>query len=323
MRPDVSCFVSWLNWDVYRMDETLDIDVASWNLEGDALRRIRGQVFIEEQSVPPEIEQDGHDDTATHFLVKEAGVAVGCGRLLPDGKVGRMAVLEEHRGRGLGAALLDAIVRHAYGNGVLRLYLHAQSQAADFYRRAGFQASGDEFEEAGIPHIAMSLELDYRDADSFITGVDIPEPFATLAVALSKGARRHLRIYSHKLDHELFDNAELASALTRLVRRGRQSDIRILINDAKPMTSRGHRLLELSRRLSSTISIRVLDEHPELPEATFVVRDNDGILYKPDEHGANGFYEPASRASAKRFITAFDALWRWGQNDPRLRRLTM
>ena len=305
------------------MDETLDIDVVSWNLEASSLRRIRDQVFTEEQGVPPEIEQDDHDATATHFLVKQAGTAVGCGRLLPDGKVGRMAVLQEYRGRGVGGELLDAIVKHAYGNGVSRLYLHAQSQAADFYRRAGFQAYGDEFEEAGIPHVAMSLEPDYSNADSFITGVDFPEPFATLAVALSKGARRHLRIYSHRLDHEVFDNPELASALTRLVRRGRQSDIRILINDAMPMTSRGHRLLELSRRLSSTISIRVLDEHPELPEATFVVRDNDGILYKPDEHGANGFYEPGSRASAKRFVTAFDTLWRWGQIDPRLRRLTM
>jgi predicted GNAT family N-acyltransferase len=305
------------------MDETLDIDVVSWSLEGDTLRRIRDQVFTEEQGVPPEIEQDGHDATATHFLVTQAGAPLACGRLLPDGKVGRMAVLQAHRRRGVGAKLLDAIVRHAYGNGVLRLYLHAQRQAADFYRRAGFEAFGEEFEEAGIPHVAMSLELDYREADSFITGVDFPEPFATLAVALSEGARRHLRIYSHRLDHKVFDNPELASALTRLVRRGRQSDIRILVNDAKPMTSRGHRLLELSRRLSSSISIRVLDEHPELPEATFVVRDNDGILYKPDERGANGFYEPASRASAKRFVTSFDALWRWGQNDPSLRRLTM
>jgi predicted GNAT family N-acyltransferase len=303
------------------MTDTHRIDVVSWNNEREALSRIRGNVFTEEQGVPSEIEQDDKDFSATHFLMTLAGDAIGCGRLLPDGKVGRMAVLPDYRRRGLGAEMLDYIVRHARSKGVRRLYLHAQSEAKSFYRRAGFTALGDEFMEAGIPHVAMELQVGFSDADEFITGVEYPEPFATLAVALATGARRHLRIYSHSLDHEVFDNSELTSAMTALVRRGRQSDIRILVNDARPMTIRGHRILELSRRLSSTIGIRVLDQHPELPEATYVVRDNDGILFKPDERGANGFFEPASRASARRFVESFDVLWRWGRQDPRLRRL--
>ena len=89
------------------------------------------------------------------------------------------------------------------------------------------------------------------------------------------------------------------------------------------MVQRGHRLLQLSRRLSSSIAIRVLEEHPELPEATYVVRDNDGVVYKPDELGHPGFYEPDSRASAKKFVEGFDALWRLGERDPRLRQLVM
>jgi predicted GNAT family N-acyltransferase len=305
------------------MDDSIAIEVVSWNVQREALRDIRDRVFIEEQGVPIEIEHDEHDETATHFLLTRGREALACGRLLPDGQITRMAVLPQHRGQGLGKRLLVDMVAYAGKHGVRRLHLHAQQHASDFYRAAGFVEYGEPFEEAGIRHIAMEQLMDYRGAEGFITGVEYPEPFATLAVTLADKARRHLRIYSHTLDHEVFDNADLAAAMTRLVRRGRQSDIRILVNDPRPMVSRGHRLLQLSRRLSSTISIRVLDEHPELPEASYIVRDHDGILYKPDERGANGFFEPDSRASAKRFVEGFDVLWRWGKTDPRLRRLTL
>jgi predicted GNAT family N-acyltransferase len=305
------------------MPETPNIEVVSWNLDRETLRSIRTKVFIEEQGVPEDIEQDEHDDSATHFLITDRYIALGCGRLLPDGKIGRMAVLPEHRNRGLGRMLLDYIVNHARSRGYQRLYLHAQSQALDFYQAAGFAPFGETFEEAGIAHVAMEMLIDYSGAGSFITGVQYPEPFATLALELAKSARRKLRIYSYHLDHEVFDKADFAAAVSELARRGRYSEIRILISDSRPLVSRGHRLLQLARRLSSTIAIRVLAEHPELPEATYVVRDSDGVVYKPDERSRDGFYEPDSRASAKKFVEGFDALWRLGQRDPRLRQLTL
>lgn len=305
------------------MTDTPQIEVVSWNLNRETLRSIRDKVFIEEQGVPEEIEHDDSDETATHFLITDRYIALGCGRLLPDGKIGRMAVLPEHRGKGLGHLLLHYMVDYAKQHGYQRLYLHSQSYANGFYEAAGFAAFGEPFEEAGIPHTAMELLIDYAGADDFITGVQYPEPFATLALELARSASRNLRIYSYYLDHDVFDNEEFAAAVSALARSGRYSDIRILISDSRPLVSRGHRLLQLSRRLSSTISIRVLAEHPELPEATYVVRDSDGVVYKPDERGRDGFYEPASRASAKKFIEGFDALWRWGERDPRLRQLTI
>ncbi len=305
------------------MADDIQIEVVSWNLNLETLRSIRDKVFIEEQGVPESIEHDASDETATHFLISDQYIALGCGRLLPDGKIGRMAVLPEHRGKGLGHKLLDAIVSYAKRHGYQRLYLHSQSHANGFYQAAGFVPFGDSFEEAGIPHTAMELQIDYSDAGGFITGVQYPEPFATLALELARSASRNLRIYSYYLDHDVFDNQAFTDAVSALARSGRYSDIRILISDPKPLVSRGHRLLQLSRRLSSSIAIRVLAEHPELPEATYVVRDNDGVIYKPDERSRDGFYEPGSRASAKKFVEGFDALWRWGERDPRLRQLTI
>ena len=305
------------------MPEHTQVETVSWNTNGDTLCAIRGKVFIEEQGVPEAIERDGKDVHAMHFLLTLGTEPVGCGRLLKDGKVGRMAVLPEHRGQGLGAELLHAITGYARDHGYKRLYLHSQAHATDFYAAAGFAPIGEAFEEAGIPHRAMELLIDYSAVQGFVRCVDYPEPFATLAVNLAGTARRHLRIYSQRLDHEVFDRQELSAAMAALVRRGRQSDIRILVNDARSMVSRGHRLLELSRRLSSSISIRILDDHPRIPEATYLLRDNNGVLYKPQEMGENGFFEPDSRASAKRFLEEFDTLWHWGRTDPRLRQLTL
>ncbi|MEM0952562.1 MAG: GNAT family N-acetyltransferase [Pseudomonadota bacterium] len=303
--------------------DTVEVSEISWNRGEETLSSIRERVFIEEQGVPREIEMDGADTSATHFLLTVNTIALGCGRLLPDGKIGRMAVLKSHRGLGLGRQLLDNIVAYARRHGYRRLYLHAQSHALAFYEAAGFSADGEPFDEAGIAHRAMSMTVDFAGADHFITGVEYPKPFDLLAQTLAESARRTLRIYSARLDHEVFDRQDMASAMTKLARRGRLSDVRILVSDARPIVGRGHRLLEIARRLSSTVSIRVLDEHPELPEATYMVRDNSGVLYKPDDRGRAGFYEPNSRASAARFLDQFDRLWRWSEVDPRLRTLRL
>ena len=84
---------------------------------------------------------------------------VGTGRLLPDGHVGRMAVLRDWRGRGVGSAILSALVDRAAARGMGRLVLNAQTHAVPFYARHGFAAFGEEFMEADIPHIAMAREL--------------------------------------------------------------------------------------------------------------------------------------------------------------------
>lgn len=122
--------------------------------------RVRDAVFVVEQGVPREIERDAWDAQCDHALAFAAGGrAVGTGRLLPDGHIGRMAVLAEWRGRGIGSRILAALVARARERGMPRVVLNAQTHAAPFYARHGFAASGPEFMEAGIPHLAMAREL--------------------------------------------------------------------------------------------------------------------------------------------------------------------
>jgi predicted GNAT family N-acyltransferase len=123
-------------------------------------RTVREKVFIEEQKVPHELEWDEWDERCDHAVACDTrGRAIGTARLAPGGKLGRMAVLREWRGLGVGAALLDVLLVRARERSLTRVMLHAQTHAAGFYRRFGFSEQGGEFSEAGIPHLEMSLEL--------------------------------------------------------------------------------------------------------------------------------------------------------------------
>ena len=138
----------------------LRIELVSW---GDARAHaapIRFTVFVEEQKVPAEIELDEHDARCVHALAwSGAGQAVGTGRLLPDGHIGRMAVLKAWRGRGVGAALLERLVGAARERGDAEVVLSAQTHAVEFYRRHGFAEEGEVYQDAGIAHRDMRRVL--------------------------------------------------------------------------------------------------------------------------------------------------------------------
>jgi predicted GNAT family N-acyltransferase len=132
----------------------------SWSEAGAALRQIRKIVFVDEQRVPEELEWDGSDEHCLHVLAETAaGGAVGTGRLLADGHIGRMAVMKGWRGRGVGGALLAELIAAAREARHSMVELSAQTHAIGFYRRFGFEVVGDEYLDAGIPHRMMRLAL--------------------------------------------------------------------------------------------------------------------------------------------------------------------
>ncbi|VCU70886.1 putative N-acetyltransferase YjcF [Pigmentiphaga humi] len=135
----------------------------SWDeLQTDA-SSIRQAVFVDEQSVPLELEYDDADAVSLHVVAYDGrGRPVGTGRLLPDGHVGRMAVHRHARGLGVGGAVLDALIEQARQRGHTQLLLHAQTRAQAFYETRGFHAEGDEFLEAGIVHVLMVRALEMR-----------------------------------------------------------------------------------------------------------------------------------------------------------------
>ncbi|HUL93552.1 MAG TPA: GNAT family N-acetyltransferase [Burkholderiales bacterium] len=142
------------------MPPQFTVRIMNWRDALPLARPVREKVFIEEQNVPRELEWDEWDERCDHALACDsAGNPIGTARLLPDGRIGRMAVSKEWRRKGVGSALLAALLDRARGRGTTRSLLHAQTQAAGFYRRFGFSERGEEFLEAGIPHVEMTLDL--------------------------------------------------------------------------------------------------------------------------------------------------------------------
>lgn len=131
-----------------------------WDVALPHARPIRLQVFVEEQGVPLELEWDAADALSEHAVAFDAaGAAVATGRLLPDGHIGRMAVLRAARGRGIGGRVLETLIERARARGMRDVVLSAQVHAIAFYARFGFETAGSEFIEAGIPHVEMRRSL--------------------------------------------------------------------------------------------------------------------------------------------------------------------
>ncbi|MCB1723918.1 MAG: GNAT family N-acetyltransferase [Gammaproteobacteria bacterium] len=135
---------------------TVSITAVDWQAHREKLLAIRVAVFVEEQGVPSELEHDEHDADALHVLATDDRYgAIGTGRLLANGHIGRMAVLASHRGQGIGGDMLRALLDIAAQRDLPQVFLNAQCSAVPFYERHGFIAEGDVFIDAGIDHRRM------------------------------------------------------------------------------------------------------------------------------------------------------------------------
>jgi len=316
-----------------------------WSTHKEKLRAIRERVFIEEQRVPRDIEWDGLDEDASHFIaLNEMGLALGTARLLTNtGQIGRMAVLKEQRGRDIGRQLLKAAIDHAIAVGLPRVFLHAQMHAEGFYRKSGFLPVGDEFLEAGIPHVEMELALPIpfkasaRDRRLPLVNPaagTTPNPRNAIrtfqsesdcrdaVVELIAFARRKVLILSPNLDAALFAHEPTLLAFSEFARRSRHASARVLIEDARTIAEIAHPMLELVRRMPSKIEMRRLPDE-NVPSRSFIVVDDVAIWVQPDVQAYVGWLNLNDRVEARRLTDEFTSLHERSTDDPELRLLAL
>lgn len=142
------------------MSNPFTVSLVCWHDGEPLLRAIREAVFIVEQGVPAELEWDGLDEGCRHALaLSHQGDAIGCGRILADGHIGRIAVLPQWRKQKVGTAIMEALLDDARAHGYKQVDVDAQTHAMPFYHRFGFVEHGEVFLDAGLPHIKMKLPL--------------------------------------------------------------------------------------------------------------------------------------------------------------------
>ena len=140
-------------------DVAFNLQQVSWQDLESHLRNIRSRVFIEEQHVPAEMEWDGYDETCVHIIVEMNGEYVATGRLLETGQIGRMAVLQACRRKGIASKILEMILSIAESKQMETVFLNSQLEVVGFYKKYGFQEIGAVFDDAGIPHRKMKKAL--------------------------------------------------------------------------------------------------------------------------------------------------------------------
>lgn len=314
--------------------DDFSVEPASWSADLADLRAVRTEVFVVEQAVPEDEEWDEHDERSYHVIARDPhGRPIGTGRLTPMHTIGRMAVLRDWRGRGVGEAILRTLLERARERHLAAVELHAQVHAIPFYERAGFSAYGDEYDECGIAHRTMRLELDApatRDeatpvpaahAGGILQTVTRDEArVATLAVI--DGARRELAVMTRNLDPDLFEQTDTLEALKRLAVGAPNVRIRFLVLEPARASSEAARLVALAGRLSSVFAFRApVEEIDRQYPGAFMANDRGDWYERALASRFKGEGASRARAKAAQLLARFDEIWERREPAADMRRL--
>ncbi|MBD8526934.1 GNAT family N-acetyltransferase [Pseudomarimonas arenosa] len=307
------------------------VEMADFERDRSAIAAIREPVFEVEQQVPHDVVWDDLDPRSQHALARDPQCKpIGAGRLTPDFKIGRMAVLPEWRNRGVGAALLQALIDRARARHAPQVWLHAQVEAIDFYRHHGFEPEGEQFIEADIPHQLMRLVLSElppleRDAPPPVVATEEIE-FSDLdrahelCLELLKSAKHQLWIYTRDLDPELFRGPSIEAELRRIATSGRQAQILILVQDLETAGRNGGALLALAQRLSSTVSIRQPETEEHLQFAgCYLLSDQFGVMERPIASRFEGSMQLRAPGRQRQRLDDFRQAWEHSRSATELR----
>lgn len=311
------------------------IEIADFEHDLADLRAVREPVFVVEQKVPLELEWDELDPRSRHVLARDVdGKPIGTGRLTPEHKIGRMAVVREWRGRGVGDAMLTTLVDLARSLGHPDVELHAQVSAMGFYEKFGFVAFGDEYEEAGIQHRSMVLRLEPLAAPTphplpptkpgGLIDVESLDQAREIALQLAAQARRRLWLYTRDLDALLHDTPAMLQAIKTFALSSREAQVRVLLHDPTTAVRNGHGLIALAHRIPSRIEMRVIGEEPDtLYAGAFVAEDSGGYLFRPVGSRFEGTADLHGPGRQRQLRDYFEQVWERAVPIPELRPITI
>ena len=310
------------------------VEPADYRADLADLRRIREPVFVEEQQVPLAEEWDELDPQCQHVIARDSEHRpIGTGRLTPEHKIGRMAVLPEWRGRGVGEALLIALIDRAKAMGLREVSLNAQVGALGFYEKFSFVAYGERFEEAGIEHQAMRLALEpglanmrpaARPRGPSRRAEDFEGLQATLEAVreLVIHARRELLVYTRDLEPAVYAHPAVVDAFKDFAVSGRNGSVRFIVQDPMAAQRQPHPLIALAQRLPSVFSMRRPQDLEELQyPSVFVANDSDGYLFRLLGSRYEGDWSPALPGRNRQLREHFQRVWERARPCTELRAL--
>jgi predicted GNAT family N-acyltransferase len=298
------------------------VEPADYHADFDDLRAVREEVFITEQNIPKDIEFDHIDPDCIHFIARDNfHQAIGTARLSPDQKFGRMAVLKTWRKKGVGKALLLALMDKARKLGWIEVTLNAQTESIKFYEKFGFAIVGDVFMEANIPHRSMQLQLEPitvsgrpapkpRDAIVEIAELNSLEDTSSAILQLIGNARRQICLYSPDLEPIVYGRADVVESLKQFAINSGGGNVLIIVKDTLAVRSQPHPLIDLAQRLSSVFVLRTPVEADDLEyPSAYLFNDRDGYLFRQQSNRYLGVWSPTLPSRNRQLTEEFERVW--------------
>ncbi|MFN3236199.1 MAG: GNAT family N-acetyltransferase [Pseudomonadales bacterium] len=315
-----------------------DTAEVSWRSGGKLIRALRKPVFQAELGLGQDYVEDAFDPEQIHFHCQLDQQTIGAIRMDLEGSISRLCVDSGHRHQGVGTALLEAVIAKGRRFGLKHLTIHDVPESLGaFLSQSGFSASHEAGQyERRLDDVAAfhrtrsnlggtaydSADASYRlgETAGFLL-LRREDEFRRVIEAMCQQASQSIQIMSPLLDHKLFDSTELYEICSSLGRKNKYTRIEILLYDSHRVVKHGHGLLDIARRLPSSIGMRIV--HPELRSSNheYVLVDDAGLIYRQDYEQYEGYANFKDVTEANRLRRQFRAAWESGLQDPNLRQL--
>lgn len=298
------------------------IEPADYKADFKDLRAVRDSVFIIEQHIPADLEQDDKDPLSHHVIARDNHHnPVGTGRLTPKGQIGRIAVLHQWRNQGVGQSLLRALIEKAQKQGLNQITLETPASASGFFQKFGFIGEGEAFNVAGNEFQRMSMTLTPlaerrrqsakpRETSVPAEKLDNLEAHLESAIRLITEARRQICIYTRDLEHGLYGHNDVVEAFRQFAINSRDGCVQIIVQDTFAARSKPHALIDLAQRLPSSFQLRTpVEREDQQYSSAFLINDRDGYLFRLNAERYQGEWSPNHPARKKQLYEEFDRIW--------------
>ena len=320
-----------------------DTREVTWDKFGKLIRVVRQNVLVGELDLPETFVKDEVDNVATHWVAEaDSGQTIGSVRMTVEGELSRLAVLPEHRHKGIGHTLIELAVTKARRFGLQEVHAEVLEHLVPMYLDGGFTPEPQTHTAYDHKHRKLTKILDDEDQDVTLRGLvgneleDVAyrlgedkkyillrneDDFRNIIMEMCQQATHSIRILSPFLDHKLFNSTELKEVFSALARRNKNTFIEILLYDSHRVVKNSHAILEISRKLPSSISFKIV--HPELRQQNheFVIVDGCGLVHRLDHEVYEGYANFRDVTEANRLTRQFVRAWESGLHDPNLRAL--
>jgi predicted GNAT family N-acyltransferase len=312
-----------------------------WKENESTIRRIRRQIFVTELDITGFVDEDETDRTAIHWLASnDNDHIIGIIRMTPTGEISQFGVVDDYRRQGVGTSLLELAVQRARRFSLPKVSMdYTAAAAVPFLEKSGFESNTEsETEAESFVHLievedrsvtlrdnagkAHDEDLTYRlGEDKQLILLRRESEFRNIILEMAGQARRSIRFYSPFLTHNLLDTTELMTICSRLARRNKYTKIEILVFDPHRIIKNGHALLNLARKLPSSVGIKVVDPEMRQQNHEFILVDGAGFIYRPETDTFEGNACFSDITENNRLGRQFTASWESGLLDANLRQL--